>query len=357
MEPEKIDLLRQTGAPLLAWYAANRRDLPWRRTKDPYKIWVSEIMLQQTRVAAVIPYYERWMTALPDVAALAAADEGALMKLWEGLGYYSRARNLQKAAKIIVNDLGGEFPRSREGLLALPGVGEYTAGAVASIAFGLPVPAVDGNVLRLAARAADLRGNVLDPAVKRDIAAAMELAVPPEDPGSYNQALMDLGATICLPSGAPLCESCPLRGLCRARALGIQEQLPLREKKARRRQEALTVFVLVREGKVALRQRPDTGLLAGLWEFPHVPGALEEAAAGEALAAFGLTALDWRQKLTARHLFTHVTWEMTGYEVLVRGTDTAGFTWADEAALSTLAVPSAFRKYLAAAKSALAAAR
>ena len=357
MEPEKIDLLRQTGAPLLAWYAANRRDLPWRRTKDPYKIWVSEIMLQQTRVAAVIPYYERWMTALPDVAALAAADEGALMKLWEGLGYYSRARNLQKAAKIIVNDLGGEFPRSREGLLALPGVGEYTAGAVASIAFGLPVPAVDGNVLRLAARAADLRGNVLDPAVKRDIAAAMELAVPPEDPGSYNQALMDLGATICLPSGAPLCESCPLRGLCRARALGIQEQLPLREKKARRRQEALTVFVLVREGKVALRQRPDTGLLAGLWEFPHVPGALEEAAAGEALVAFGLTALDWRQKLTARHLFTHVTWEMTGYEVLVRGTDTAGFTWADEAALSTLAVPSAFRKYLAAAKSALAAAR
>ena len=357
MEPEKIDLLRQTGAPLLAWYAANRRDLPWRRTKDPYKIWVSEIMLQQTRVAAVIPYYERWMTALPDVAALAAADEGALMKLWEGLRYYSRARNLQKAAKIIVNDLGGEFPRSREGLLALPGVGEYTAGAVASIAFGLPVPAVDGNVLRLAARAADLRGNVLDPAVKRDIAAAMELAVPPEDPGSYNQALMDLGATICLPSGAPLCESCPLRGLCRARALGIQEQLPLREKKARRRQEALTVFVLVREGKVALRQRPDTGLLAGLWEFPHVPGALEEAAAGEALAAFGLTALDWRQKLTARHLFTHVTWEMTGYEVLVRGTDTAGFTWADEAALSTLAVPSAFRKYLAAAKSALAAAR
>ena len=357
MEQEKINLLRQTGAPLLAWYAANRRDLPWRRTKDPYKIWVSEIMLQQTRVAAVIPYYERWMTVLPDVAALAAADEGALMKLWEGLGYYSRARNLQKAAKIIVNDLGGEFPRSREGLLALPGVGEYTAGAVASIAFGLPVPAVDGNALRLAARAADLRGNVLDPGVKKDIAAAMELAVPPEDPGSYNQALMDLGATICLPSGAPLCESCPLRGLCRARALGIQEQLPLREKKARRRQEALTVFVLVREGKVALRQRPDTGLLAGLWEFPHVPGALEEAAAGEALAAFGLTALDWRQKLTARHLFTHVTWEMTGYEVLVRGTDTAGFTWADEAALSALAVPSAFRKYLAAAKSALAAAR
>ena len=357
MEQEKINLLRQTGAPLLAWYAQSRRDLPWRRTRDPYQIWVSEIMLQQTRVAAVIPYYERWMAALPDVFALATIDEGALMKLWEGLGYYSRARNLQKAAKIIVNDLGGEFPRSREGLLALPGVGEYTAGAVASIAFGLPVPAVDGNVLRLAARVAELRGNVLDPAVKKNIAAAMELAVPPEDPGSYNQALMDLGATVCLPNGAPLCEDCPLRDLCRARALGIQAQLPLREKKARRRQEALTVFVLVREGKVALRQRPDSGLLAGLWEFPHVPGALEEAAAGEALASFGLTALDWRQKLTARHLFTHVTWEMTGYEVLVKGRDTAGFTWADEAALSALAVPSAFRKYLAAAKTALAAAR
>ena len=354
MEQEKIHLLRATAVPLLAWYGKNRRDLPWRHTRDPYRIWVSEIMLQQTRVAAVIPYYERWMEALPDAAALAAAEEGALMKLWEGLGYYSRARNLQKAAKMIVNDLGGVFPSCREALLALPGVGEYTAGAVASIAFGQRVPAVDGNVLRLAARVADIRENVLDPKVKKDIAAAMEEAVPGSDPGGYNQALMDMGATVCLPNGQPLCTQCPLRALCRARALGIQDQLPLREKKAARRRDQLTVFVLLQGDRVALRQRKDTGLLAGLWEFPNVPEALDEGGAADMLAEWGLSPLNWRERRTARHLFTHVEWAMTGYTVQVRGEDNQGFTWADLAMLSELAVPSAFAKYLAAAREALA---
>ena len=340
--------------PLLDWYRANARDLPWRRTRDPYRIWVSEIMLQQTRVAAVIPYYERWMEALPDVAALAAVEEGTLMKLWEGLGYYSRARNLQKAAKMIVNDLGGIFPRSREKLLALPGVGDYTAGAVASIAFGERVPAVDGNVLRLAARIADIRENVLDPKVKQDIAVAMAEAVPEEDPGGYNQALMDLGATVCLPGGRPLCRRCPLKDLCRARALGIQESLPRREKKTSRRRDELTVFVLLREGKVALRRRADTGLLAGLWEFPHVPENLDETRAAAVLAVWGLTPVNWREKRTARHLFTHVEWAMTGYVVSVKGEDRRNFIWADEAMLSELAIPSAFGKYLAAAQKALA---
>ena len=354
MEREKIDILRATGEPLLAWYAQNRRDLPWRHTRDPYRIWVSEIMLQQTRVAAVIPYYERWMETLPDVAALAAVEEGALMKLWEGLGYYSRARNLQKAAQMIVKDLGGVFPDSREMLLTLPGVGEYTAGAVVSIAFGQRVPAVDGNVLRLAARVADIRENVLDPKVKKDIAAAMEEAVPGNDPGGYNQALMDLGATVCLPNGQPLCAQCPLRALCRARALGIQDQLPLREKKAARRRDQLTIFILLQDGKVALRQRKDTGLLAGLWEFPNVPEALDEGGAADMLAEWGLSPLNWRERRTARHLFTHVEWAMTGYTVQVRGEDNQGFTWADLAMLSELAVPSAFAKYLAAAREALA---
>ena len=354
MEREKIDILRATGEPLLAWYAENRRDLPWRHTRAPYRIWVSEIMLQQTRVAAVIPYYERWMKALPRVSSLAKVDEGTLMKLWEGLGYYSRARNLQKAAQMIVKDLGGVFPDSREMLLTLPGVGEYTAGAVASIAFGQRVPAVDGNVLRLAARVADIRENVLDPKVKKDVAAAMEEAVPAADPGGYNQALMDLGATVCLPNGQPLCGTCPLRGLCRARALGIQDQLPLREKRAARRRDQITVFVLLREGKVALRRRKDTGLLAGLWEFPNVPEAMDEGAAADALAEWDLAPLNWREKRTARHLFTHVEWDMTGYTVQVRGEDNQGFTWADPAMLSELAVPSAFAKYLAAAREALA---
>ena len=338
--PEELPL------PLLLWYRENARKLPWRETKDPYRIWLSEVMLQQTRVAAVIPYYQRWMAALPDVYALAAAEEETLLKLWEGLGYYSRARNLQKAAKLIVSDLGGVFPATREGLLALPGVGEYTAGAVASIAFGQRVPAVDGNVLRVAARAADVRGNVLEAGVKRDIAAAMEATVPAADPGGYNQALMDLGATVCLPSGAPLCGDCPLRDLCRARALGLQAELPLREKRAVRRREALTVYLLVREGRVALRKRPGRGLLAGLWEFPHVPGERDEAAAAGPVADWDLTPLDWRERLAARHLFTHVAWEMTGYLLTVSGPGPEAFFWADREALDRLAVPSAFGKFL-----------
>ena len=346
MEREKIDILRATGEPLLAWYEENRRDLPWRHTRDPYRIWVSEIMLQQTRVAAVIPYYQRWMKALPRVSALAKVEEGTLMKLWEGLGYYSRARNLRKAAQMIVHDLDGVFPDSREKLLALPGVGAYTAGAVASIAFGQRVPAVDGNVLRLAARVADIRENVLDPKVKKDIAAAMEEAVPGSDPGGYNQALMDLGATVCLPSGQPLCEGCPLRDLCRARALGLQAELPLREKRAARRREALTVYLLVREGRVALRKRPGRGLLAGLWEFPHVPGELDETAAAGPVTDWGFAPLDWRERLAARHLFTHVAWEMTGYLLTVSGPGPESFLWADREALEGLAIPSAFGKFL-----------
>jgi len=342
---KKQELLGRMARPLLDWYDANKRDLPWRGTKDPYRIWVSEIMLQQTRVAAVLPYYSRWMAELPTVEALAEADGERLMKLWQGLGYYSRARNLQKAAQTVVSELGGRFPDTREGLLRLPGIGEYTAGAIASIAFGRSVPAVDGNVLRLAARVADIRENILDTAVKKEFQRRMELAVPADRPGEFNQALMDLGATVCLPNGQPLCESCPLRDFCEARRLGIQSELPVRTKKAARRVEELTVYLMVREGKIALRRRPDTGLLAGLWEFPHVPGALEESEAASPLADWGLSPLDWREKLTAKHIFTHVEWRMTGYVLTARG-DGSGFLWADGDTLDTLAVPSAFAKYL-----------
>ena len=224
--------LAATAAPLLDWYEKNKRDLPWRRTRDPYKIWVSEIMLQQTRVAAALPYYLRWMEELPDVNALAAVEEERLMKLWQGLGYYSRARNLQRAAKVIVEELDGRFPDTWEGLRKLPGVGDYTAGAVASIAFGRRVPAVDGNVLRVAARVANIRENIMDPKVRRRLSELMAAAVPSDRPGTYNQALMDLGATVCLPNGKPLCDACPLSALCEAHRLGLEEVLPVREKKA-----------------------------------------------------------------------------------------------------------------------------
>ena len=303
---EKQEKLAAIVRPLLAWYDINKRDLPWRGVGDPYRVWVSEIMLQQTRVAAVLPYYRRWMEELPTVEALAAVDEARLMKLWQGLGYYSRARNLQKAAQVIVNELGGHFPDTYEALLRLPGVGDYTAGAVASIAFGQPVPAVDGNVLRVAARVANLDGDIMDPRVRRTFRELMEAVMPADRPGAFNQALMDLGATVCPPGGAPLCGSCPLAELCEANRLGLQDALPVRKKKAARRVEELTVFLLLREGRVALRRRPDQGLLAGLWEFPHVPGPLDESAAAQALAVWGLTPMEWRKKLEARHIFTHV---------------------------------------------------
>ena len=342
---KKQERLNAMSAPLLDWYDANKRDLPWRGTKDPYRIWVSEIMLQQTRVAAVLPYYSRWMEALPTVEALAAVDEEKLMKLWQGLGYYSRARNLRKAAGIIAAEYGGRFPESREELLQLPGIGEYTAGAIASIAFGQSVPAVDGNVLRVASRVAEIRENILDSAVKKDFQRRMEQAVPAQRSGEFNQALMDLGATVCLPNGLPLCESCPLQDLCEARRLGIQNELPVRTKKTKRRVEELTVYLLLRDGEIAVRKRPEEGLLAGLWEFPHVSGTLKEAEAAVPLAAWGLSALDWQEKLQAKHIFTHVEWHMIGYVLEVRG-EGAPLTWADRATLDTLAVPSAFTKYL-----------
>lgn len=345
------DLTAITG-PLLDWYHVHKRTLPWRGARDPYRVLVSEIMLQQTRVAAVIPYYQRWMEELPDVAALAAADEEKLMKLWQGLGYYSRARNLRKAAEAVVERFGGQFPERYEELLSLPGVGDYTAGAVASIAFGQAVPAVDGNVLRVAARVTGIDGDILDAKVRRRFRALAAAAVPEDRPGEWNQALMDLGAAVCLPNGAPLCENCPLAGLCEANRLGLQAALPVRRKKAPRRVEHLTVYLLLREGRAALRRREDKGLLAGLWEFPHVPGALAEEAAAEPLEAWGLTARDWRKKIDAKHIFTHVEWRMTGYALSVSGGG-AGLTWVDGGELETLAVPSAFGKFLEEARRAL----
>ena len=349
-QPQAI--LDAMAAPLLAWYDENKRTLPWRETRDPYRVWVSEIMLQQTRVAAVIPYYRRWMTELPDVQALAAVEEEKLLKLWEGLGYYSRARNLKKAAGVIMEAYDGQFPRTYGELLQLPGIGEYTAGAVASIAFGEKVAAVDGNVLRLAARAALLEGDIMDARVRREMKARMDQATPSDRPGDFNQALMDLGATVCLPNGAPDCAACPLASRCAAHALGRERELPVKSKKAPRRLEEMTVFLLLCQGRAALRKRPDAGLLAGLWEFPHVLGTLDEARAGEVLAAWGLRPLDWREKVEARHIFTHVEWHMTGYllDVMAPAGD---FTWAGPEELEALAVPSAFSKYLAAVRRAL----
>ena len=329
------------AAPLLAWYDENKRDLPWRQEVSPYTTWISEIMLQQTRVAAVLPYYQRFLEAFPTVEALANAHEQQLLKLWEGLGYYSRARNLHKAAKEIVQR--GGFPQTYEDILTLSGIGEYTAGAIASIAFGQKVSAVDGNVLRIAARLGSFTDNVLDPKFRRTVRELMDEAVSAERPGAFNQALMDLGATVCLPKN-PQCSLCPLQPLCLAYAQGRQKELPVRISKTKKRTEELTVFLLLQDGRVALRQRPASGLLASLWEYPHTAGALDETAAAAQLAAWGLTPHHWVKRLQFHHIFTHIRWEMTGYVVEVSGSGETDWLWADSAERGLRPVPSAFEK-------------
>lgn len=335
--------LSQLPPPLLRWYRANARDLPWRRTQDPYRIWVSEIMLQQTRVAAVLGYYARFLEAFPTVEALAAAPEDRLMKLWEGLGYYSRARNLQKAAKLAV-DRGG-FPDTYEELLTLPGIGDYTAAAIASAAFARREAAVDGNVLRVVTRLTDCRDDVAAPRTKQNIRAQVQAIFPEAEPDVriFNQSLMELGATVCVPGGPPKCLLCPARDLCLGRARGTAESLPVKAPKKSRRIEDKTVFLLLREGRAALRKRPASGLLAGLWEFPNVESALDEPAAAVAVRAWGLEPLAWKRRLTAKHIFSHVEWHMTGYALEVSGDGPEDFTWVDT--LERHAVPSAFSRF------------
>ena len=330
---------------LLDWFYKNRRILPFREDPTPYHVWLSEVMLQQTRVSAVLPYYERFLAALPDIPALAACDEEKLHKLWEGLGYYSRVRNLQKAAKIVCEQYGGQLPADYAALRALPGIGDYTAGAILSIAFGEPVPAVDGNVLRVAARVGGCELDILDSKNRRQFRRRMEAVMPRQEPGAFNQALMDLGAGICLPGGGPLCDTCPAADFCAAREQGRQRELPVRAPKKEKRLEEKTVFLLLGPEGTALRQRPDTGLLAGLWEYPHVPGRLTEEQAARQLRQWGLTPRAWLRQMDARHIFTHIRWEMTGYLVQVEGLGPADWLWADEARRQRLAIPSAFDQF------------
>lgn len=335
------NVLRRIVPPLLQWYAENGRRLPWRETVTPYRTWVSEIMLQQTRVAAVIPYFERFMAALPTVYDLAAVPDGELLKLWEGLGYYSRARHLKQAAELIVRERGGTLPDDYEALRALPGIGDYTAGAILSIAFSKPVPAVDGNALRITARLTCLDENILSPAVRTQVREALARALP-DNAGAFNQAVMDLGAAVCLPK-KPLCEVCPLSALCGACQAGKTEEFPVRIKKTKRRTEQRTVFLLENGGGVALSRRPDEGLLAGLWELPGCEGFLSEREAADWLRARGITVLQWKRSLTARHLFTHIEWQMKGYELSVRGD---GFSFATAEEFHRRAIPGAFSKFI-----------
>lgn len=331
--------LERLPIPLLEWYYEHARTMPWRDDPTPYHVWVSEIMLQQTRVAAVLDYYRRFMEELPDVAALATADEDRLMKLWQGLGYYSRARNLHKAAHMIMEQESGKFPQTVEGLLRLPGVGDYTAGAVGSIAFGLPTPAVDGNVLRVVARITGDEGDISTPAMKAKVTASIRQIIPHQLPGDFNQAMMELGATVCLPNGAPLCDRCPAGGFCVARMTERTGALPVKAKKKERSLQEKNVFLIFREHKVALRRREKKGLLAGLWEFPNASS--EEA---EPLAQWGIQATEKSRLGRTKHIFTHIEWHMTVDRIKTESEKLPeGWVWADYAALMReYAVPNAF---------------
>ena len=328
MNTDPDNTIQQETSSLLSWYDRNRRILPWREDPSPYHVWISEIMLQQTRVEAVKGYYARFLESLPDIASLAAAEEDTYLKLWEGLGYYSRVRNLHKAAVVLMEDYGGQMPASAADLVKLPGIGPYTAAAISSIAFGEPAPAIDGNLLRVFARLTCYEDSILTPQARKDAAAyftprinltANSTADTPETaangPGTYNQALMDLGATICLPNAAPLCEQCPLADYCRAHAEGRETDFPNRPAKTKRTIEDMTVFLIRFKGGILLRKRPDTGLLASLYEFPNVPGHLKKADALRAIEEMGFGPLRIRKLPPAKHIFTHKEWHMQAWEI------------------------------------------
>ena len=301
---------------LLLWYQQNKRDLPWRHTSDPYRIWISEIMLQQTRVEAVKPYYARFLETCPNVQALASLPEEKLMKLWEGLGYYSRARNLQKAARAVVEQYGDMMPKTYEELLKLSGIGEYTAGAIASIAYGERVPAIDGNVLRVLARVSGSEADIALPETKKEFRQELARVVPVEA-GDFTQSLIELGATVCAPNREPMCEACPLRECCVAYREGKTSEIPVRSPKKARRIEERTVF-LIRDGdRTALHKRPPKGLLAGLYELPNIEGHLRENEVIEHLRSLGFEPLRVQKIESAKHIFTHIEWHMIAYDVLI----------------------------------------
>lgn len=334
---------------LLLFYDEHARELPFRISPKPYYTWISEIMLQQTRMDTVIPYFNRFIAGIPDIQALAQVDDDVLMKLWEGLGYYSRARNLKKAAQVIVERYQGEMPNSYEELLTLPGIGPYTAGAIASIAFNQPVPAVDGNVIRVFSRLKAYGEPVMNAKGKRFIHAAVEEVIPPERPGDFNQAIMELGATICLPNGAPLCEDCPVADHCLAYQGGNPLDYPIMPQKKERRIEDQTVLLITNDRQFLVEQRPKQGLLAGLLQFPMKAGHLEEEAVQAWLEDLGYSEAEVNPGKSAKHIFSHVEWHMKSFEVTINSSRVRelapNLRWLEAEDLDKITLPTAFKKF------------
>lgn len=348
---KKIEV--KDGEALALWYSRNKRDLPWRDTGNPYHIWLSEIMLQQTRIEAVKPKYLQFIAAVPDIPALAQLEDDRLMKLWEGLGYYSRARSLKKCAAVLCEKYQGRLPADYDALRKLPGIGPYTAGAIASIAWGIPVPAVDGNVLRVLARYSLDRRDVRSDEVRADAAQTIrDLFTENSAPGfvsAFNQGLMELGEVICIPRGTPACGRCPLAEHCEARIHSAISEVPCRSALKKRKIVHRTILVIRCGDTFLLHKRPDTGLLASLYEFIGVDDWIDEKEAVRQAENIGLEVLQIRTLPAAKHVFTHLEWQMKGYELRVsdfHDLKLKNSRFAEKKELAEdMAVPSAFRVY------------
>lgn len=345
VEEKKNLKLCEIVLPLLGWYDENARILPWRENTNPYRVWVSEIMLQQTRVETVKPYFDRFIQQLPDIQSLASAEEGHLLKLWEGLGYYNRVRNLQKSAQIIMRKYKGKFPNSYREILSLSGIGTYTAGAIMSISFEKPVPAVDGNVLRVIARLTECYENVTILKVKNQMTEILRDIYPIFRSGDFTQSLMELGATICLPNGFPKCEICPISFLCKAYQSNMQMALPVKSKKKPRKKEKKTVLLLCFENKIAIRQREMNTLLGGLWEFPNLEGSKTPEEVKDLLSQWQISIVKIAKGIDKKHIFTHIEWEMESY-VIVCGNMSGDFSWVTKEKLANeITLPTAFQAF------------
>lgn len=347
VQPSQSEIsLQMIVEPLLAWYDQNARKLPWRENTDPYRVWISEIMLQQTRVDTVIPYFERFINRLPTVQDLADVSQEELFKLWEGLGYYTRAKNLKKGAQEICSRFGGIFPQTPQQLLTVPGIGPYTAGAICSICFEQPTPAVDGNVLRVITRLTADDADISALSVRRRISQQLAQIYPDSRRGDFTQSIMELGAMICLPNGQPKCESCPLNKQCQAYADQTQLLYPSAKPKKERQVEHLTVFLLIdNEEELAVRIRTEKGVLTGLWELPNVQGSLSEDQIHTLLDQWGISFTKIEKAPQKKHIFTHKEWLMHCFIVHCCKSDL--FTWVTPQQLQTqTALPTAFQKCL-----------
>ncbi|MBD9085265.1 A/G-specific adenine glycosylase [bacterium] len=336
--------MEQMNLYLLRWYHQNKRELPWRKDQNPYHIWISEIMLQQTRIEAVIGYYDRFIKRLPSIQDLAQINDDELLKLWEGLGYYTRARNLKKAAIMIMEEYDGIFPNTFEQIMSLPGIGEYTASAIGSICFSLKEVTIDGNVLRVYMRLQNCYDNVDDLKIRKKVRNELQ-KIMPEEAGDFNQALMELGETICLPNGIPKCSECPLKDFCKGYQNDTYLELPIKNKKKDKKEEEYTILLFYYKNQFVLEKRKESGLLQNLWQFPNIQGHFTKKQLENYLKENNIHFLKVKKSVSYTHIFTHKRWNMISYMVELDKND-YNMNWNDLKNLKEKAIPTAFKPFL-----------